>query len=292
MSLKMLLTTLPILALTACAGEVTTSYPEQPPMWIVSDADSEITLYPTIHILPDGVNWKSEEMTRRLAEADEVWFEILPGSEADPALQQSVMRLGMGGPSLKESLTQEEFEALSTALAPIGMPPQVIDTMQPWMASTMLGVGLLMKDGFNPESGVEKQLQTLLGDQKVRAFETPKSQLEMMAGMPRETQISMLKDTLGSMDESLEMINDMVADWAVGDVKDLEEELVDEMKAEVPEAYAVMFTQRNENWVKMIEAEMAGSGTDFMAVGAGHLVGSDSVPAMLKAKGYDVKRFK
>jgi len=51
-----------------------------------------------------------------------------------------------------------------------------------------------------------------------------------------------------------------------------------------------IFTQRNKNWVDQIEIEMNGSGTDFIAVGAGHLVGEDGVPAMLKARGYDVKR--
>ena len=52
----------------------------EPPMWVVSDADSEITLYPTVHILPPELEWKSEAFLRRLAHADEVWFEIMPGS--------------------------------------------------------------------------------------------------------------------------------------------------------------------------------------------------------------------
>ena len=53
--------------MAACSGAKESStqseLPPQPPMWVVSDADSEITLYPTIHILPDGVTWKSEAMT-------------------------------------------------------------------------------------------------------------------------------------------------------------------------------------------------------------------------------------
>jgi len=39
-----------------------------------------------------------------------------------------------------------------------------------------------------------------------------------------------------------------------------------------------------------IEIEFKGSGIDFIAVGDGHLVGDDSVPAMLKARGYSVSR--
>ena len=127
------------------ATEVTSKLPPQPPMWVVSDADSEITLYPTLHILPTETQWKSDEMTKRLADAEEVWFEIMPGSENDPALQQAMISLGMApGSSLSAKLSEEETAALKTAikpLEPIGMTFPVIDQMRPWVVTTFVTVG-------------------------------------------------------------------------------------------------------------------------------------------------------
>ena len=281
--------------IAACSGAKESStqseLPPQPPMWVVSDADSEITLYPTIHILPDGVSWKSEAMTKRLANAEEVWFEIIPGSETDPALQLAAVQLGMApGSSLASQLTDEEVEKLKKAIAPLGVPFEAIDIMKPWMASNLVAVGALSEIGFNPEAGVEKQLVPLVEGKKIRGLETAQQQLEMLAGLPEDTQLQMLKDSLSEMDEMLETINEMVKDWSVGDVDDLEKEFIDEMKAETPAAYEIIIKNRNIDWANQIEDELKGSGTDFMAVGAGHLVGDDSVQAILKARGISVKR--
>jgi len=246
--------------------------PPQPPMWVVSDADSEITLYPTIHILPPETEWKSEEMKKRLSEAEEVWFEIMPGSENDPALQSAMLNLGMApGSSISAQLTAEEVETLKAAIEPLGMPFQAVDSMRPWLVSTFVGVGALVDKGFDPNAGVELQLQPLVQGKTIRALETAQSQMEMLATLPEDTQLEMLRQS-------------------VGDVADMETELLDEMKREIPDAYEVVFTNRNKNWADQIEEEMKGSGTDFIAVGAGHLVGKDSVPAMLRARGYTVNR--
>ena len=281
-----------LILISACgAKEAKSTLPPQPPMWVVSDADSEITLYPTIHILPPETQWKSEELTRRLAEAEEVWFEIMPGSEADPALQQNMMRLGLNpGSSLSANLTEEEVTELAAAVAPLGMPIQAVDQMRPWLAYTMVTVGALIDKGFDPNSGVEKQLTTMTTGKKIRALETAEGQMEMMASIPEDVQMQLLREALGDMDDGIEVMQELVSDWAVGDVEDLEDELLDEMKTKTPEAYDALITIRNKNWVDQIEIEMKGSGTDFIAVGAGHLVGEDSVPAMLKARGYTVTR--
>jgi len=285
-----------LLILAGCSGkdaatEVTSKLPPQPPIWVVSDADSEITLYPTLHILPPETEWKSEELTRRIGEAEEVWFEILPGSENDPALQQAMISLGMTpGSSLSEKLSEEEIAALKTAVAPLGMPFEVVDQMRPWVVSTFVTVGALVDKGFDPNAGVEKQLEPLTKSKKIRALETAEGQMRMLASMPEETQLEMLRQSLLEMDEGIEVLKELVGDWAVGDVEDMEDELLDEMKREMPEAYNTLFTARNKNWADQIEEEMKGSGTDFIAVGAGHLVGEDGVPAMLRARGYTVNR--
>ena len=49
--------------------------------------------------------------------------------------------------------------------------------------------------------------------------------------------------------------------------------------------YEELLTKRNANWVVKIEEMLRGSGTAFIAVGAGHLIGPDSVQVQLKAKG-------
>jgi len=61
------------------------------------------------------------------------------------------------------------------------------------------------------------------------------------------------------------------------------------MKADYPVLYNVMFKNRNEAWAETLDLEMQGSGVDFVAVGAGHLVGEDSVPQMLMERGYKVE---
>jgi uncharacterized protein YbaP (TraB family) len=69
----------------------------------------------------------------------------------------------------------------------------------------------------------------------------------------------------------------------------LKTEMVDEMKADYPGVYDVMIKKRNDAWVERLDAEMKGSGVDFVAVGAAHLIGEDGVPEQLLEKGYTVK---
>ena len=280
-----------LFALIPCQAVATSDNLAEPPMWVVSDADSEITLYPTVHILPPDLEWKSEKLLQRLSEAEEIWFEILPGSEADPELKSLMMRMGMApGTSVTADLTADEISTLETAVAPLGIPLVVADEMRPWMVTTLAGMGALIEKGFDPNSGVEKQLVPLVEGKKMRALETAEAQIQMLASIPAETQMKMLRQTLNEMDDTVEVLRDLVTDWSVGDVQDLEEDLLDEMKTETPDVYEIVFTTRNKYWADQIELELKGAGTDFIAVGAGHLVGDEGVPAILKARGYSVKR--
>ena len=77
---------------------------------------------------------------------------------------------------------------------------------------------------------------------------------------------------------------------AVGDLDLMETELLAEMQTDYPQVYKAVFTERNAKWAAQLSGELEGSGSDFIAVGAGHLIGGDSVQEMLRSKGYKVKR--
>ena len=63
------------------------------------------------------------------------------------------------------------------------------------------------------------------------------------------------------------------------------------MRDAAPQVYDALILRRNEAWAAEIAELMNGEGKALVAVGAGHLVGADSVPALLSAQGLDVERY-
>jgi uncharacterized protein YbaP (TraB family) len=66
--------------------------------------------------------------------------------------------------------------------------------------------------------------------------------------------------------------------------------VVDDTREEYPDVYEALFVRRNNAWIEILLRELQGSGVDFVAVGAGHLLGEDGLVAQLRARGYTVER--
>ena len=199
-----------------------------------------------------------------------------------------VQQLGMSETPLTTKLSDDVKAKLETRLGELGIPVAAVDPMQPWMAAMTLPTFQMMQSGYQADQGVEMVLQTRDDALGQRSFETMEQQLRFFADMPEEQQIAMLEETLDDMEEGTAQLDRMAEAWRTGDVKTLEAEFIDGMDG-YPELYDILIKRRNADWAEQLDREMKGSGVDFVAVGAGHLIGPDSVPAMLAAKGYDVK---
>lgn len=62
------------------------------------------------------------------------------------------------------------------------------------------------------------------------------------------------------------------------------------MKRETPALYQRLLVQRNARWASRIKAMLDTPGTVFIAVGAAHLAGPDSVQAQLQKLGINSAR--
>mgnify|MGYP003548022907 CR=1 FL=1 len=147
--------------------------------------------------------------------------------------------------------------------------------------------------GYDVNSGVERKLapDAKAGGKEIRKLETVQEQLLVFADLPEEVQIRFLMDGVKEIDEESTILDDMVHAWAMGDVQKLDEIMIQEDLAENPEIYAALLVNRNANWVKKIdELVKAETGTFFIAVGAAHLTGKDSVIAKLAPFGYTAER--
>ncbi|GGY36519.1 TraB/GumN family protein [Parvularcula lutaonensis] len=261
------------------------------PFWVVSDEDSKMVLFPTIHVLPEDLEWKSEAYEAALAEADEVWFEILPTEMNDQAqMQQLALQYGMSPDKpLSERLSPELYAELEAAATEVGLPMQALEPMRPWFAAVNLSVMDLMGDGFTPGAGVETVVAAETPDEKERGLETVAQQLGFFGSLPEDVEIMFLEATLEQMESGQKELKEFAEDWASGDVSGLEEFVIGGIRDVSEELYQVLLVKRNQDWVEQLAEELEGSGNDFVAVGAGHLVGADGVPQLLAARGYKVE---
>ncbi|MNE25246.1 TraB family protein [compost metagenome] len=281
---------------TAAAPVAVTAAPagSGPGLWVVRDADSTIYLFGTVHVLKPETPWGTVRVDQAFASADEYWFEI-----ADLADQTGVMPVIQAkGVSpdrpLSSLLTAEEMTDLDAAARTVGATAAQLDPLRPWLASLQLALASIQKAGYVAANGGDQILHARAAatGKPIKGFETAPQQIGFIADMSEDAQLAMLRSGLKEFDTAEVVLGQMVTAWSTGDVEGLDALIGQEMKAESPEMYAVMLTQRNTNWAAQIQTLLAGSGTVFISVGAGHLAGSDSLQAQLEQRGVSVERIR
>ncbi|MEM9286451.1 MAG: TraB/GumN family protein [Pseudomonadota bacterium] len=259
--------------------------------WVVSDEDSTLVLFPTIHVLPSDLAWRSEAVDQRIAEADEVWFEVLPSELNDQtAVQGLSMTYGMSPDRpLSERLDNETYARVVAISEGLGLSTELMEPFRPWMAAVTLATMDLVRDGFDPASGVEMVIGAETPDAKERGLETVEQQLAFFGSLSDDVETAFLLSTLDEIEKGQQEIKDFAEAWALGDLSSLEALVIDSIREISEDLYAVLITRRNQNWANMLADELDGSGNDFVAVGAAHLIGEDGVPTLLAERGYRVE---
>jgi len=267
----------------------------QPAMWAVKDADSTIYFLGTVHLLKPETEWQTERLKAAIAESKELWLE-LPTTDPEKMAGEMmglVARYGLApNQRLSKDLTPEEMKTLDEAARLSGLTAAQLDIFRPWFAALTIATSAMTHAGYDPTSGVDSKIEGIFGAREItpKGLETAEEQIKVFAGMPREDELDYLRQTIKDYREAPTELDEMVANWAKGDLAAMEDMFVTEMKEEDPALYDAILTKRNANWVVKIEEMLKGSGTIFVAVGAGHLIGPDSVIAMLDAKGIKAER--
>jgi uncharacterized protein YbaP (TraB family) len=267
----------------------------EPAMWVVKDKDSTIYLLGTVHILKPETKWRTPRIDAAIAESKELWLELpgLTDEEMMAVMMPLVAQHGLSpGKPLSSRLTPEEFKSLQDAAKLAGLPMEMLSIARPWFAAVGISTSAITRAGYDPKSGVEEKLKAVFGERsiKARGLETVEQQMKVFTSMTEEEEMAFLRATLQDYDQAPVELDRMVADWAEGNLADLGRMMVDEVKAVSPALYDELLTRRNANWAVQIEEMLKGSGTLLIAVGAGHLIGPDSVQVQLEARGIEAKR--
>ncbi|HEX8442145.1 MAG TPA: TraB/GumN family protein [Allosphingosinicella sp.] len=296
--MKKLLCTAACLALglaTSALAAPTPALPDvDPALWVVKDKDTTVYLFGTVHGLDGKSDWFNDEVKAAFDKSGEVYLEaILPDNPAE--LQPIMMKHGMdpAGKSLGSKLTPDVKAKLEKVGPELGLPASAVlgSPMEPWMLNLTIGALAAMKAGLNPEFGADKQIlkSARAAGKKVGELEGAEFQFSLFDKVPEALQVKQLGQTLDQMAQFKPLLTAMVGHWNKGDAEGLGK-LLNQSAEQMPEFYKMVLTDRNATWAEWIDKRMDQPGTVFVAVGAGHLAGRDSVQSMLKTKGLRAKR--
>ncbi|MEO6154026.1 MAG: TraB/GumN family protein [Croceibacterium sp.] len=286
------------LALTGCAqaqAKVASAAEVPPPgavpgpaLWKVSDADTTIYLFGTVHALPKDKPWFDNRIATAFRSADELVTEIDVSNVAATAQALAGQGALPKGQVLRTLMTPDNRQQYEAALVSLGLPVETLDPYEPWFAAMTLSLLPLLKSGYDAQSGVEVALASEKGPSKHSGLETIDQQIALFDTMPQDQQLSFLDQTVEAIPKAGVSLDAMVAEWIKGDAGKLAELL----NAELTDAALRerLLTQRNANWARWVQQRLGQPGTVFVAVGAGHLAGQGSVQDQLRKTGIKVQR--
>ena len=278
----------------ATAAQARAPEAAHPALWEVSDPDTKIYLFGTIHLLPDNYKWRTTKFDEALAGSQQLVVETIVDQKNPAKLMSAMASLAFNTPNLPplaDRVPAARRPALAAAVKKSGFPPQALDKMETWAAAFIL-LGNQFRDlGLKGDEGVEAVLRnTFTSEGKpIDELETNVQQLGFFDGLPEAAQRQLLDGAIDASDEMKKDFQGMLAAWSRGDVEGIARTFNRDLAAS-PDLQEALLKRRNHNWSKWIEQRMTQPGAVFIAVGAGHLAGRESVIELLKHDGYSVRR--
>ena len=280
--------------LAALAAALLASLPKpalaEPRVWVVRDADSEMLIFGSVHVLPPGLSWRPAALDAALRRAEDLWFELPVDAATERETARLAANLGLlpAGQSLFGLLTPADATKLVRLAQVYGVDRVTLERLKPWLAEVALASALYRKFGAVAEHGVEASVSAAApAAVRRQALETPAQQLSLFDQTPLADQITSLRETMDELDHDPGRFRALIDAWIDGDMAGLERETLSLRKAS-PDMFRRLITDRNAAWARTLDGRLKGRGRTVVVVGAGHLVGEDGLPTRLRALGYSV----
>ncbi len=242
-----------------------------PAMFVVRDADTTIYIFGTFHALDGKADWFRDSVRTAFESSNELVLETLvPEGPPQP-----------GAPAI--------------APPPAQLRNSPVTPSASFLATTRLAINAGRSQGMQVGNGADMVLRHLAEQEgkPVEGLETLQLQLDMFNRMPAPPrpalQRAAARTEAADLNELSKSMAEMQAAWKRGDQR-VFVRMLDQLDRASPDTYRMMFTERNARWADWIRARMQSPGVVFVAVGAGHLAGKDSVLVRLAELGIASQR--
>jgi uncharacterized protein YbaP (TraB family) len=259
-------------------------------VWSVERDGRTSWLVGSLHVLTKDAYPLPGSMDKAFEQAKTLMEETDVNELSSPDMIGIVATKGLftNGQTLESVLPRDAYTRLAQRMTATGLPIEMVKMMRPWMVELTLSGLELQRAGFDPDLGIDVHYRRKAAQNgmALNMLETAAEQIDYLAGLPLDVQVSQLQQTLTEGDAELREVREIAAAWRAGDTAAIERLLLKGMK-DSPAYYQSLVVDRNRRWIPRIESCFS-TGSCFVVVGAAHMVGSDGLIAMLKQKGYRI----
>jgi uncharacterized protein YbaP (TraB family) len=245
----------------------------------------------SIHVLSNQYYPLAPAFEAAFDQSDLLVEEVDMAEMLGPDAQLLMLTRGMmpAGQTLDTVVSPATMDDVRSRVSGLGLPLAPLQLFKPWsLALTLQGLEL-QKAGLDADLGLDRHFfdRALETNKRVQGLETLAYQISRFDEMPMPLQDRLLAETLKEMDTTTTSVDEMAHAWQSGDAAGIERLVLKDLKSE-PQIYERLLVERNRNWLPKIEALFSRPRPAFVVVGAAHLVSSDGLLQMLRAKGYSV----
>jgi uncharacterized protein YbaP (TraB family) len=262
-------------------------------LWSVEGRKSTVYIVGSIHILKRDSYPLPAAIENIFNCCNKIVFETDLDGMKSPEIQNMMVKLGMfpAGQTLSKNITQDTYALLREKLHDSGIPVDRFEQFKPWFISINLASMELERMGFDPALGIDRLFFERAKQEKKKTLylETNAFQINLFGRLNRQRQEILLKQTLQELNIIETEFREMIAAWRTGDAE-LFHSVISKSFNEYPYLYNRLIIRRNREWIPKIIKLMNQQGDALIIVGAGHLVGKDSVLDLLKKKGYEANQ--
>jgi uncharacterized protein len=280
-----------VVLLIALAGIAQAQSPG-PAVWEVRGGESSLSIMGSVHLLKPDTDWLRPEVERRFDEASVLVLEVAGMQQAEAVMVRMVREKGFYPPkkSLADELDRDLYDRVLAQAENLGADRKEFARMRPWLASIVLTQLWAAGQGYDSGHGVDIYFnhRASAAGKPVAGLESVEDQLDMLIEGLGDDGATTLEQTLVQLEYG-DYVDALISAWLAGDLDTLEQ-LIVEGFADADDAYEVLMAARNRTWVERLETMLATPGSEFVVVGAGHLVGPANVLELLEERGYTVIR--
>ncbi|HUN74496.1 MAG TPA: TraB/GumN family protein [Steroidobacteraceae bacterium] len=262
----------------------------QSPVWALRGAHNTVYLAESVHLLKAERSALPTQFEPAYATARTIVMEV-DLSHLDAAQMQSWMLTHgtLSDATLQQVIGDPLYRRVADQAEGLGLPMQILQQFQPWAVALMLADLEYVKLGYDPEWGVEQQIERRAqhDGKEILGLETLDAELGELAGLSPAEQSRFLQLTVEDLHDAQTETDQLLDAWRGGKTEQLAKLLASEYDS-FPELYRALITDRNARWLPQIQGYLHDSHDYLVIVGALHLVGRGGLLDLARRAGLEV----